>query len=136
MQNHRPIAYFIQAFTDRQKLKPIYERELMAIVFAIQKWCHYLLGRNFVVRTDQKSLRFLMEQRKVNLEYHKWLTKLLGFDFEIVYKPGLENKAADVLSRIVEGQELFAVSVAKVLELEELAGEVDKDHELQKIITE
>lgn len=136
MQNHQPIAYFSQALSDRQKLKSIYERELMAIVFAIQKWCHYLMGRKFVVRTDQKSLRFLMEQREVNLEYQKWLTKLLGFDVEIVYKPGLENRAADALSRIVDGHELFAVSVAQVLQLEELASEVDKDPELQRIIAE
>lgn len=55
MKNQRPIAYFIQALTERQRHKSIYERELMAIFFAIQKWRHYLLGRKFLVRTDQKS---------------------------------------------------------------------------------
>lgn len=136
MQHNQPLAYFSQALTERQKLKSVYERELMAIVFAIQKWRHYLLGRKFVVRTDQKSLRFLMEQREVNLEYQKWLTKLLGFDFEIVYKPGLENRAADALSRVVGVTELYAVSTTQVLQLEELASEVDNDPELQKIISD
>lgn len=136
MQRQRPIAYYSQALTERQKLKSLYERELMAIVFAIQKWRHYLLGRKFIVRTDQKSLRFLMEQREVNLEYQKWLTKLLGFDFDIVYKPGLENKAADALSRVVGPQELYTVSVNTALQLEEIASEVDKDQGLQTLMTE
>ena len=76
-----------------------------------------------MVRTDQKSMRFLLEQREVNLEYQKWLTKLMGFDFEIHYKPGMENKAADALSRKAVVAELLAVSVPTVVQLEEISGE-------------
>ncbi|KFK23991.1 hypothetical protein AALP_AAs48021U000700 [Arabis alpina] len=132
MQQQQPIAYFSQALTERQRLKSVYERELMAIVFAIRKWRHYLLGRKFLVRTDQKSLKFLLEQREVNMEYHKWLTKILGFDFDIQYKPGMENKAADALSR-VEGPQLFALSMPIAIQLSEIESEVDKDEELSKL---
>ena len=52
MQEQRPIAYFCQVFSQLGKKKSVYEGELMAIVFAMQKWRHYLLGRNFFIRTD------------------------------------------------------------------------------------
>lgn len=72
-QNQRPIAYFSQALSPKARLKSVYERELMAIVLAIQKWRHYLLGNHFIVRTDQKSLKHVLEQREVQHEFTKWL---------------------------------------------------------------
>lgn len=133
MQNQRLVAYFSQALTERKKLKLVYERKLMAIVFTIQKWRHYLLGRKFVVRTDQKSLKFLLEQPEINMDYQRWLSKILGFGFKIQYKPGLENKAADALSRKGTVSELLALSVPAALQLEEICGAVDKDPELSKL---
>lgn len=96
----------------------------MAMVFAMWTWRHYLLGRKFIVRTDQRSLEFLLEQREVSLERHKWLTKLLGSDFEIQYKLGLENKAADALSRLEPVPSLKALTVPHLLILDDLAAQV------------
>ena len=69
MQDRRPIAYYSRALPPRARLKSVYERELMAIVFSIQKWRPYLLGRRFVVQTNQRNLKFLLDQRLVSMEH-------------------------------------------------------------------
>lgn len=111
MQNQRPLAFFSQALPPLHRHKTVYERELMAIVFAVQKWRPYLLGHKFIVCTDQKSLKFLLEQRVIAGEYQKWIAKLLGYDFVIEYRRGLENKVADAFSRLPAALELGHFSV-------------------------
>ena len=98
MQEQRPIAYYSQVLSQGARMKSVYEKELMAIVLAVQKSQPYLLGRRFIVRIDQQSLRFLLEQQIVALEYQCWMTKLLGYNFEIQYRPGVGSKATDALS--------------------------------------
>lgn len=133
MQQQQPIAYFSQTLSSRAQSTPVYERELMAIVLAIQKWHHYLMGRRFVVRTDHKSLKFLLEQRLVSEEHQKWLCKLLGYDFEIQYKPGIENKAVNALSRKNLRLELMVLSSPVVLDMAALQQQVLADPKLAAI---
>ncbi|MCH83302.1 transposon Tf2-1 polyprotein, partial [Trifolium medium] len=137
MQDKKPIAYFSKALGVRNLTKSAYEKELMAVVLAVQHWRPYLLGRKFLVSTDQKSLKQLLQQRIVTAEQQNWTAKLLGYDFEIVYKQGKLNKGADALSRIHEGGEINAMSSQLIwLQEEQVKAENKEDEKLQKIMTE
>ena len=103
----------------------------MAIVLAVQKWSHYLLGKKFVTHTDQKSLKFLVDQQMMGVEQQRWMAKLLGFDFEIRYKAGKENWAADTLSRKLYYSAIFAVTFQEWEGLEE---EIQADIKLKGIL--
>lgn len=109
----------------------------MAVVLAIQHWRPYLLGRKFVVSTDQKSLKQLLQQRVINADQQNWAAKLLGYDFEIVYKQGRLNRGADALSRINEGLELNTInSYVKWMQEEQVRAENKQDEKLQRITKE
>lgn len=66
---------------------------------AIQKWRQYLRGREFIIRSDQKSLKDLLQQVVQTPDQHFYVRKLMGYKFTIEYKKGSMNKAADALSR-------------------------------------
>ena len=70
----------------------------MAILHAVDTWRPYLLGRRFQIRTDHQSLKYFLEKCLSSPQKNKWLTKMLGYDYEIIYKKGHENIVADTLS--------------------------------------
>jgi hypothetical protein len=72
---------------------------MMEILHALKKWHPYLMGRHFKVKTDHNSLKYFLEQIISSEKQQKWVTKILGYDFEIIYKKGKQNVVADALSR-------------------------------------
>lgn len=109
MQQRQPVAFFSKALSEGNLVKSVYEKELMALVLCIQHWRHYLLGREFVVYTDHKSLKHFLQQRISSPDQQCWLAKLLGYQFEVRYKPGTENRAADALSRCYDEGEFNTI---------------------------
>ncbi|KAE9594889.1 putative nucleotidyltransferase, Ribonuclease H [Lupinus albus] len=131
MQEGRPLAFWSKGLSLKAQQKSVYERELMALVQAIQKWRHYLLGRHFIIRTDQRSLKFLTDQKLFSEEQFKWAVKLVGLDFEIQYKPGQENSAADALSRKLM---YTAISIVNNEETENWIQEVQGDPKWRQVM--
>ena len=66
MQNHRPIAFHSQVLKGKALQLSTYEKELLALVIAVHKWRPYLLGRPFIIKTNQQSLKYILEQRIAN----------------------------------------------------------------------
>jgi RNase H-like domain found in reverse transcriptase/Reverse transcriptase (RNA-dependent DNA polymerase) len=62
MQEKRPIAYMSKALGTKNQALSTYEKELMALLAAVQKWRHYLQGKPFIIKTDHISLKHLLEQ--------------------------------------------------------------------------
>jgi hypothetical protein len=58
-----------------------------------------LWGRHFIIRTNHYSLKFLLDQRLSTVPQHQWISKLFGYDFDVMYRPGRLNVIADALSR-------------------------------------
>ena len=67
-------------------------------------------------------------------EYQHWLTKLMEFDFEIQYRPRLENKAIDALSRILGKAELHGISIPSWVDWAQFKSDITKDPQLQQIL--
>ena len=111
----------------------MYEKELMALE-AIQHWRPYLVGRRFQVRTDQHSLKHLLQQPITTPAQQNWVAKLLGYDFEIVYRLGKFNCVVDALSRRAENKVLAAVSMPQWLDWTELEQAVLADPELHRLL--
>ena len=113
-QQNRPIAYMSRALGITKQTWSIYAKEMLAIVEAIRMWRPYLLGRKFYIKTDQRSLKFFLDQRVATSEQQKWVAKLLGYDYEIIFRSGRENSTADALSRRQESPLLAALHFSEV----------------------
>jgi len=99
-RKHHAIAYASKTLTGAQLKYATTEKELLAIVFAIDKFRSYLVGAKIVVYTDHAALKYLLTKKDAKPRLIRWICLLQEFDIEIKDKKGVENSVADHLSRM------------------------------------
>ena len=109
-QDQHPIAYISKALGPKAQALSTYEKECMALILAVTKWKSYLQHMAFTITTDHHSLVHLGDQKLLEGMQHKAFVKLLGLQYKIIHKKGVENLAADALSRQPENTTLLAAS--------------------------
>ena len=95
---------------DRERRYPVHEKEMTAIIHCLHVWRHYLIGKPFVVKTDNVATSYFASQPKLSVKQACWQDFLVEFDMTIKYKLGRHNVVADALSSkgqiaVLEGED-------------------------------
>lgn len=92
------IAYASRALTKQERKYATTKKELLSMVTFTKHFKHYLLGKEFVLRTDHNSLRWLHNFQGLEGQLARWLEQLASFQYKIVHRPGRVHANADALS--------------------------------------
>ena len=99
MQEGKVVVYASRQLKPHEKNYPMHDLELVAIVFELKIWRHYLYGEKCFIYTDHKSLKYLPSQRELNLRQRRWMKLIKDYDCVIDYHLGKANVVGDALSR-------------------------------------
>jgi hypothetical protein len=135
-QNQHPIAYISKSLGPKAQAMSTYEKECMALILAITKWKSYLQHMPFTIATDHHSLIHLGDQKLLEGMQQKAFIKLLGLQYKIIHKKGVENQAADALSRLPDSPTLLAVSTITPKWLEIIIEGYQQDDHSKQLLAE
>lgn len=96
-----PICYFSRKMSDAERNYTVYEQELLALVECLKEWEHWL-NRNVEILTDHKPLEYIFTQQDAGGRKARWIEVLSRYDAAVKYRKGVDNWAADALSRAPE----------------------------------
>jgi hypothetical protein len=100
-----PIAFSSRKLSESEQNYNTTEREGLSMVYALQKFIHYLLGKHFNMFSDHSALKYLVSKPVLGGRICRWLLLFQEFDFEVIVKPGKLNVGPVHLSRITNGEE-------------------------------
>ena len=99
----RPIEYFSSSLTQSQRNYSAGQLETWALVAACRKWSVYLRGSDKVeLITDHNPLSWLRKQQDPRRTFARWIMELEEYNYDITFRPGIQNALPDYLSRIAE----------------------------------
>ena len=103
-----PIAFALRYLDAQKKIYSTNELELLAVVWAVELFKHYLLGREFTIATDHKALTSALGETCLSKTYQsrltRWVHRLLSYQFKIVHIPRKDMGMFDYLSREPNGE--------------------------------
>ncbi|GJV39479.1 reverse transcriptase domain-containing protein [Tanacetum coccineum] len=99
-KHFQPIHYASKTMTEAQIHYTTTEKEMLAVVYAFEKFRPYLVLSKIIVYTDYSTLKYLMNKQDAKPRLLRWVLLLQEFDITILDKKGSENLAADHLSRL------------------------------------
>src|SRR6202789_1534052 len=99
--DQHPVAFISKTFSPAERNYEIYDRELLAIIRALEEWRHYIQGSSHqtIVLSDHKNLMYYREAKKLNRRQARWSLYLSEFDVKLSHIPGTKMVQSDTLSR-------------------------------------
>nr|GEW01821.1 reverse transcriptase domain-containing protein [Tanacetum cinerariifolium] len=99
-KHFKPIHYASKTMNDAESNYTMTEKEMLAVVYAFEKFRSYLIMNKSIVHTDHSALKYLFAKKDAKARLHWWVLLLQEFDFKVLDTKRVENLAADHLSRL------------------------------------